>query len=147
MATNMFRKYSEDRTEEWLVPTNTKSGTLVLEAASGRVGVTLTGSGDATTSEALPNGMTLSGIPAGGVGNKSLGATVAVDGSWLFPVAGVTAGETVQGTGTAKGTKVYRVAATGALTLTVGTAPVNDTVGRIDDCNIVGTRAAILIGA
>lgn len=147
MTTNMFRKYTEAKTEEWAVPTDTKSGTLVLQDNSGRVGVTLTGSGDATKSQTLPNGQTLSGIPDGGIGNKPLGATVAVDGSWLFDVTGAAAGETVSGTGTAAGTKVYRVASTGALTLTAGSAPANALVGFVDDCNIVGTRAAILIGA
>lgn len=143
MATNMFKKYTESKVEEWVVPTNTQSGTLVIEATSNRVGVTLTGSGDATRSETLADGTVLSGIKAGGVGNKPLGASVATDGSWLFPVAGAVAGETVSGTGTAKGTAVYRITASGDLTLTEGT---NVLVGRIDDCNIVGTRAAIQIG-
>jgi hypothetical protein len=143
MATNMYRKYTEAKTEEWVVPAGTLSGTVVIEPVSARVGVTLTGRGDVTRSETLPDGTVLSGIPAGGIGNKPTAATVAVDGSFLFPVAGVTAGETVAGTGTAKGTPVYRVTANGTLSLTNTAATY---VGRIDDCNIVGTRAAVLIG-
>lgn len=145
MAENMFRKYTERATEEWLVASNTKSGTLVIEETSGRVGVTLTGSGDATKSRTNADGTVTSGIKDNGIGNKPLGAEVAVDGSWLFDVEGVTAGETIQGTGTAKGTEVFRDDATGELTIT-GDELTNTPVARIDDCNIVGTRAAITIG-
>jgi hypothetical protein len=143
MAENMFRKYTEAKTEEWVVAAGTKSGTLVLHTVdTDRVGVTLTGRGDVTKSQVNPDGTILSGIPDGGIGNKPTAATVAVDGSFLFPVAGVTAGETVAGTGTPQGTSVYREA-DGDLVL-VGTN--NTYVGKVDDGNIVGTRTPILIG-
>lgn len=145
MATNMHKKYTESKTREWIVPAGTRSGDLVVNAQSGQVGVALTDRGGSTKSVTLPDGTTLSGIPSGGVGNKVGGAVVAVDGSWRFAVAGVTNGETgAGGAGTDEGTEVYRIAASGALTLT---ATGNTYVGVIDDGNIVGGVAPILIGA
>jgi len=144
MATNMFKKFTESLNREWDVPVGTLSGALVVEAGSLRVGVTVTGRGDSTTSKTLADGTVLSGIPAGGVGNRPTGAVVAVDGSWLFPVATVANGATsVNGTGTKKGVPVYRITATGLLTLV---ATGNTFVGRIDDGTIVGGVAPIQIG-
>lgn len=144
MAKNMFKKYTENLVREWDVPVGTASGAIVVDEVSGRVGVTITGRGDLTRSEELPNGQTLSGIPAGGVGNRPTGATVAVDGSWLFPVAGIANGSTaVGGTGTRAGTEVFLIVATKALTLVEGD---NVSVGRIDDGTIVGGTAPIQIG-
>ena len=148
MATNMFKKYTESLTREWEVPVGTVSGDLVEHAISGQVGVALTSRGDATRSQTLPGGLTLSGIPTGGVSNKPTGATVAVDGSWLFAVTGVTDGETVSGPGTDQGTRVYR-AADGTLTLNALEADAvtaTTYVGIIDDGNIVGGVAPIQIG-
>jgi hypothetical protein len=142
MAENMYKKYTEAKTREWAVASGTQAGTLVLNAQSGQVGVTLTARGDATRSAGIP-GVTGGTVPNGGAGNKPGAATVAVDGSWLFPVAGVTTGETVDGTGTDEGTKVYREA-DGDLTLT---ATGNTFVGVIDDGYIVNGVAPVLIGA
>lgn len=145
MATNMFKKYTEAKTREWAVPVGTQSGALVINGASGQVGVTLTARGDSTRSHTLPDGTVLTGVRNGGVGNKAGGAVVAVDGSWLYPVQGVTNGETGPGgAGTDTGTPVYRIAASGALTLT---ATGNTFVGSIDDGNIVNGTAPVLIGA
>ena len=143
MATNMFKKYTESLVREWVVPVGTASGTLVQHAVSNRIGVTITGRGDLTKSQTNPDGTVLSGIPADGIGNKDTAATVAVDGSWLFPIATVVNGETVAGAGTPAGTAVYRIIASGLLTLVVGT---NVYVGRIDDGNIVGGIAPVQIG-
>lgn len=144
MATNMFKKYTESKTREWAVPTGTQAGTLVINAQSGQVGVTLTARGDSTRPAGIP-GVTGGTVPNGGAGNKPGGALVAVDGSWLFPVAGVTNGETgAGGAGTDEGTEVYRIAANGNLTLT---ASGNTLVGVIDDGAIVGGVAPVLIGA
>lgn len=144
MATNMFKKYSENLVREWDVPAGTASGTLVIHAVSNRVGVTLTGRGDTTKSQTLADGTVLSNIPAGGIGVRSTGATVAVDGSWLFPIATVANGSTaVGGTGTPAGTPVYRISASGLLTLV---ATGNTYVGRVDDSTIKNGIAPIQIG-
>lgn len=142
MATNMYKKYTEALCEEWVVPSGTGSGVLVLDATSSRPGITLTARGDHTKSYTLPGGEVISGIHDGGAGNKPTSATVAVDGAWLLTVAGTTAGETVAGTGTARGTKVYR-ASNGSLSLT---ATNNVLVGEIADGRIVGTVAPVRIG-
>lgn len=145
MATNMYKKYTEAKTREWAVASGTQAGTLVINAQSGQVGVTLTARGDSTRNETLPGGLVVQAVPNGGVGNRPGGAVVAVDGSWLFPVAGVVNGDTgAGGTGTDEGTEVYRIAAGGALTLT---ATGNTYVGVIDDGTIVGGVAPVLIGA
>jgi len=145
MATNMFKKYTEAKTREWVVASGTLSGALVIQANSGRVGVTLTARGDSTKSQTLPDGTTITGINIGGVGNKPNTATVAVDGSWLFAVAGVTNGDTTgaEAVATPAGTKVYRTSA-GALNLTVTG---NTLIGYVDDGFIVGGVVPILIGA
>lgn len=141
MADNMYKKYTEAKTREWEVGSNVQAGTLVI--VNDQIGVTLTASGGTTESDTLPNGDTLV-HNIGGRGNKPDAATVATDGTWLFPVAGVTDGETVGGSGTAKGTKVYRVTADGSLTLTAGG---NTLVGTIDDGAIVSGVAPVQIGA
>ena len=141
MATNMYKKYTEAKTREWNVGSNVQAGTLVI--VNDQIGVTLTASGGTTKTDTLPNGDTWT-HNIGGVGNKTNAATVATDGTWLFTVAGVSNGETVGGTGTAKGTKVYRVSVDGSLTLTSGG---NTLVGTIDDGVIVGGVAPVQIGA
>ena len=145
MALNMFKKYSENLTREWKVASGTLAGALVVDANSGQVGVTLTARGDTTATKTLPDGSSIT-YAIGGAGNKPNCATVAVDGTWLFPVTGVTAGDTnaATGGGTARGTKVYRVAADGTLTLT---ATSNTLVGIVDDGYIVGTSTPFQIGA
>src|SRR5690554_2280990 len=104
MATNMFKKYTEGKTREWEVGANVPGGTLVVNAESGEVGVTIAASGGSTRVQTLANGATLSTPDAGGVGYRENCAVVARDGSWLFEVATATDGETVDGTGTAQGT-------------------------------------------
>jgi hypothetical protein len=143
VATNMYKKYTESKTREWAVPSGTQAGTLVVNAVSGQVGVTLTARGDATRAAGIP-GVTGGTIPNGGIGNRAGGAVVAVDGSWLFTVAGVTNGDTgAGGAGTDEGTRVYRIAANGNLTTT---STSNTLVGVIDDGVIVGGVAPVKIG-
>lgn len=144
MATNMYKKYTEAKTREWIVPTGTVAGDLVINAQSGQVGVALTDRGGATRPAGIP-GVTGGTVPSGGVGNRPGGAVVAVDGSWLFAVEGVVDGDTgAGGAGTDEGTEVYR-GTDGTLSLTNdGTDPV---VGVIDDGVIVGGVAPVLIGA
>ncbi|QDK01296.1 hypothetical protein SEA_WATERT_25 [Microbacterium phage WaterT] len=145
MATNMYKKYTESLTREWPVASGTQAGTLVIHPISNQVGVTLTARGDATRAAGIP-GVTGGTIPNGGAGNKSNSATVAVDGSWLLTVTGVTNGDTNPESGSAgtpAGTVVYRTSG-GALNLT---ASGNTAVGVIDDGVIVGGVAPVLIGA
>jgi hypothetical protein len=139
----MYKKYTEAKTREWAVPSGTQAGTVVINAQSGQVGVTLTARGDSTRAAGIP-GVTGGTVPNGGVGNKPGSATVAVDGSWLLTVAGVTNGDTGSGgAGTDEGTEVYR-AANGTYSLT---ATNNTFIGVIDDGVIVGGVAPVLIGA
>lgn len=151
MAENMYKKYTEAKTREWTVGENVPGGSLVINAASGEVGVTIAASGGSSVTETanLPGSLTSITRTVGGVGYKADAAVVARDGSWLFPVAGVTAGETVAGAGTDQGTPVYRTPA-GVLTLAAddGEEPAvdNTPVGIIDDCYIVDGVAAIEIG-
>lgn len=144
MALNNFKDYTHSLTREWAVASGTLAGTLVVNANSGQVGVTITARGDATKTKTLPDGSSIT-YAIGGVGNKPGSATVAVDGTWLFPVTGVTAGDTglASGGGTPAGTKVYQTSG-GALTLT---ATSNTLVGIVDDGYIVGTSTPVQIGA
>lgn len=100
--------------EVWPVTSEVAVGTALLNGD--RAGVAYTASGGATSSETIA-GMTISGVPAGGVGLDALQVSVATDGTYEFAVTGAT-------TATANGTKVYAVVASGkitGLTLTEGT--------------------------
>lgn len=146
MATNMYKKYTESLCREWAVPSGTKSGQVVVHAISGQVGVALGDRGDATRAVNIP-GVTGGTVPSGMVGVRSGGATVAVDGSWVFPVTGVTNGDTgAGGAGTDEGTKVYAVVAGGVVTSLTTTVGSNTYVGVIDDGQIVGGSAPVKIG-
>lgn len=144
MATNMYKKYTESKTREWAVPTGTQAGTPVINAQSNEVGITLTARGDSTRAANIP-GVTGGTVPNGGVGNRPGGAVVAVDGSWLLTVSGVTDGDTgAGGAGTDEGTEVYRLTAgpnTISLTPTGGVL-----IGVIDDGVIVDGVAPVKFG-
>lgn len=144
MATNMYKKYTESKCREWPVPAGTQAGTVVIHPLSEQVGVTLTARGDSTTAANIP-GVTGGTVPNGGAGNKANSATVAVDGSWLLPVATVVNGDTNPETGTAgtpAGTPVFLVDADGTYALAGDTQ-----IGVVDDGVIVGGVAPVLIGA
>lgn len=117
MAMNMTHKFT--KSEVWTVGNDVAPGTAVLSITD-QPGVTLTGSGDYTTSHAV-GPYTITGIPSGGVGLLDDQATVAIDGAFRFPVAGASAS-------TPGNTLVY-ITSAGALTLTVGT---NDPFGKVD---------------
>lgn len=140
MATNLFKKYSENLVRSVDFGATVQSGQPRLEPVSNRPVVTITATGNATKTSTVP-GATVT-YDNGGVGNGPESAAAAFDGSWLFPVAGATDGYTVEGAGTAKGTVVY-ITSGNALTLT---ASGNTAFGRIDDCNIVSGVAAVEIG-
>lgn len=141
MAVNMYKKYTEAKVREWEVPEGTEKGDLVIHAKSGQVGVALTSRGDVYGPANIP-GVTGGTVPTGGAGNKPTGASVAVDGSWVFEITGATDGETVAGSGTEAGTEVYATDEPQVLALS-GT----DVVGIIDDGVIVDGRGPVLIGA
>lgn len=144
MALNMYKKYTESKCREWPVPAGTQAGTVVIHPVSDQIGVTLTARGDSTTAAGIP-GVTGGTIPNGGAGNKANSATVAVDGSWLLEVDGVTDGDTNPETGTAgtaAGTAVFRVDADGSYALTGDVQ-----IGVVDDGVIVNGIAPVLIGA
>ncbi len=142
MASNMYKKYTEAKTREWAVPAGTRGGDVVINAVSGEVGVALGDRGDATRAAGIP-GVTGGTVPSGMAGVRPGGATVAVDGTWLLTVAGVTNGDTgAGGAGTDEGTKVYRTSG-GAYNLTAAS---NTYIGVIDDGVIVGGVAPVKIG-
>lgn len=155
MAINMYKKYDEKKTREWDVvasqlpaaATAVAPGVVIKHITSGEIGITLTGSGEYTIAAGIP-GVTGGTVPAGGVGNKPNGAVVAVDGSWILTVSGVTAGDTTlpsgaPGRGTPSGTAVYQHNTTGALSLTATSAT---KIGVVDDGVIVGTKTPVKIG-
>lgn len=120
MATNLvFRNTdSQNRVED--LGKTLAPGVPVFNKA-GLACNTVTGSADYTVSD-TQFGMTLSGIPRGGVGLRGQEVTLADDGTWEYPVEGGTAT-------TAQGTKVYHIAASDTLTLTAGS---NTEFGYID---------------
>lgn len=102
--------YSYDKTEVWDLGASTAPRTAV-RSVSGQPGVNITATGNYTKS-VTENGITISGIPAGGIGLAATEATVAIDGTWEFPVTGGL-------TTTPQNTAVYMTSATPpVLTLT-----------------------------
>lgn len=151
MAENMYKKYTERKTRRWNVGTNVLGGSLVINAESDEVGVTIADSGGTSrtsTDEGLRGNITSVTYKSAGVGYDEGIAEVARDGSWLFAVAGVTDGETTgtTATGTDQGTPVYAEITAGKVTGLTLTATDNTKVGQIDDCYIVDGVAAIEIG-
>jgi len=141
MPKNLIYKYDEKNTRVRTLAATVSSGTPLLDPADSRPAVALTNSGDSVktvTTDDIPigGGVTSLTYPNGGVGLIGKETTLAYDGTWEHAVTGVL-------TNTANGVIVYFVAATGLLTLTVGTAPVNATYGRIDYPTDYLKRAAI----
>lgn len=128
--------------EVWAVATEVAVGTALLNGT--RAGVAYAPSGGHTSSQVI-GAITLSGIPDGGVGLDALECSVATDGSYEFPITGATAA-------TVNGTIVYAVVSSGritALTLTVGSAPVNATWGVVNnpqDYDASGAVSCVKIG-
>lgn len=83
--------------------------------------VTVTGSADYVRTETGFGGVTISGIPAGGVGLEAQEVTLAFDGTWEFTVTGATAAS-------AQGLPVYITAARALTT----TATSNTAYGYVD---------------
>lgn len=109
--------------EVWDVTAEVPVGTALI-ADVDRVGVAYTPSGGHTTS-VVRGGMTLSGIPDGGVGLPALRCSVATDGSWEFAVTGATAA-------TKNGDVVYAIVASGTITELTLTAGSNVRFGTVN---------------
>lgn len=142
MAKNMIFKYTEGR-ERLLAdatapaaPTSILPGVPVLFGT--RAAVSLTASPNATRTETLPDGSSITyGI--GGVGNKAGAASFAFNGSWDLPVTGAT-------TSTKDDVPVY-ITTAGALTLTEGTNTLFGVTDYPRDYAKVAGRAVVKIGA
>ena len=126
--------------EIWDVTSEVAAGTALINGD--RAGVAYTPSGGYTGSETV-GAATISGIPQGGASLPALKASVATDGTWEFPVTGVTGS-------TKNGTKVYAVVASGkvtGLTLTAGSntlfGVINNRLGYVSP---VATYAGVKIG-
>lgn len=111
MAKNLVYRNSNTQNRVETLAATYQSGRPVISLA-GEPAVTVTASGDATTSEVIDGVGTLSGIPNGGVGLVGKQVTLAFDGTWEWPaseITGITAAS-------AQGTLVNFVTATGVLT-------------------------------
>ena len=137
-----FYDYTKRDVRAWTVANGTPALSLVFDDVNKVAGVTLAASNGTEVSIARADGATVTKT-VGGVGNRDGEAQVATDGSWLFEVTGVTAGETVGtgATGTSRGTAVYLD--DDELTLSAG----DIIVGVIDDCNIIDGVAAVQLNA
>jgi len=123
MATNLVYRNTDAKNRVEDLGATLAPGVARLSKADLPV-VTITGSADYVKSETI-DGMTLSGIPAGGIGLTAQQVTLAFDGTWEFAeasVAGVSAASMTQGTA------VYLTVAN-ALTSTEGT---NTLFGYVD---------------
>lgn len=119
MALNLVYRNTDSKNRVEDLGATLAPGTPVLSQAD-LPAVTVTGSGDYVKSETIM-GMTISGIPAGGVGLKGQEVTLAFDGTWEFPVTGASAT-------TEQGTAVY-LTSSGTLTTT---ASGNTAYGYVD---------------
>lgn len=111
MALNLVYRNDNKKNRVETLAATYDSGRPVISLA-GLPAVTVTASGDHTTSEVITGVGTLSGIPNGGVGLVGKQVTLAFDGTWEWPaseITGITAAS-------AQGTLVNYVVATGVLT-------------------------------
>lgn len=140
MATNLYMNYT--KVNSWNVPANTQPGDLVEDPKNaGRFGVAIVASGDASVT--LPNGAVVNN---GGVGVEPYTSTIALDGSWVFAIAGGAVDGSTIGSGSAGtdvNTPVYFVDKN-TVTLTGGGGAKR--VGSIDAGFIVGGKGPIKIG-
>lgn len=101
MATNLVYRNTDSQNRKETLAATHGPGVAVLSLA-GLPAVTVTGSGDYTITESdFYAPMTISGIPAGGVGLEGKEVTLAFDGTWEWAegdVAGVSAATMTQGT-------------------------------------------------
>ena len=110
--------------EVWPITAEVAVGTALINGT--RAGVAYTNSGGYTGPNESIGGMTISGIPTGGVGLDALQASVATDGTYEFPVTGA-------GPSTANGTPVYAVVSSGRITSLTLTASTNTPWGVVNN--------------
>lgn len=122
MAKNLVYRNTDSQNRVETLGATYQAGVPVL-SLGGKPAVTVTASGDATTTDSTSfPPYTISGIPNGGVGLTGKQVTLAFDGTWEFTgITGVT-------TSAAQGTVVY-ITSGGALT---GTASGNTRFGTVD---------------
>lgn len=101
MATNLVYRNADSQNRVEDLGATIAPGTPVISKA-GLPAVAVTGSADYTKTATVGE-VTVSGIPAGGVGLKGREVTLAFDGTWEFPTANIT-GVTAS---TAQGTAIY----------------------------------------
>ena len=124
--------------EVWPVLAEVAAGTALITGTD-HVGVAYTNSGGHTATVSAVAGMTVTGILDGGVGLDALECSVAVDGTYEFAVAGATSG-------TANGTIVYAVVATGRITSLTLTASTNVRFGVVNNPqDYVGSASKICV--
>lgn len=103
MAKNLVYRNTDALNRVEVLAATYPSGKAVL-SLGGQPAVTLTASGDSTTTDTTSfPGLTISGIPNGGVGLVGKEVTLAFDGTWEFLASGIT-GITAA---SAQGTVVY----------------------------------------
>lgn len=116
MATNLVYRNTDSKNRVQVLAATYGPGEPVISLDS-LPAVTVTGSGDYTTSEAsFYAPMTVSGIPAGGVGLVGKQVTLAFDGTWEFLGTGFASGNQPTITTITNGTAINFVTATGELT-------------------------------
>lgn len=135
MALNRIFAGNEKNNRVRVVPSGTKSGDPLL--SNSRPAVAITDRGDATKSFTL-GGITLSGIPSGGVGLADDEASLAFDGTYEFAVTGAT-------TSTAQDAVVY-ITSGGALTTTASGNTRYGTVDYPKDYHKADGRLPVRIG-
>lgn len=112
MATNLVYRNTDSQNRVEALANTYQPGRPVVSLA-GLAAVTVTASGDATTTDSTSfPPYTISGIPNGGVGLEGKQVTLAFDGTWEWPATELT-GLTTAST---QGTLVNYVTATGVLT-------------------------------
>lgn len=123
--------------EIWKLTAEVAVGTALINGD--RAGVAYTPSGGHLAAAKVVGPITVSGFPDGGVGLDALEASVAIDGTYEFPVTGADAT-------TANGTKVYATVATGRITALTLTASGNSYFGVINNPkDYVGAAGAICV--
>lgn len=138
MALNRIFAGTDRQNRARVVPAGTLSGAFLL--LGNRPAVALTSRGDATKSEVVGDGLTLSGIKSGGASLAPNQASVAFDGTYALPVTGVTAT-------TASDVAVYiTTGATPTLTTTVGTNTLFGYTDYPEGYNKIAGEAPVRIG-
>lgn len=116
MATNLVYRNTDSQNRVETLAATYGPGVPVV-TLDGRPAVTVTGSGDYTVTDAVTYApITLTAIPAGGVGLTGKQVTLACDGTWEFLGTGFASGHQPTISTITQGTVINFVSATGELT-------------------------------